>query len=373
MTQVFLRAGAFCAALALCLPAASLHAHEGAPHGGPNVTFSDLPPLNADGHAPIGVMGDHRHKVGEVMLSYRFMHMHMEGYRSGTDGLSPAEVAITPNRFFGLPGQPPNIRIVPDWMTMSMHMFGAMYAPSDRVTLMAMMPYVKKEMNHFVFAGPAGTTLLGKFQSNSEGWGDAKLSALIGLHESGNARLHLNLGLSLPTGSTTERANVLTPMGTTANLRMPYGMQLGSGTYDILPALTYNNRTGATAWGAQVSGVIRTGKNNGWSFGDEARLTAWASYRPKPWISLSGRVEAKTVGKIDGQDSLMVGPSPTLDPDNYGGETVTLFAGVNLVAQRGALRGHRLALELGVPVYQDLNGLQLETDWTAMLGWQYAF
>jgi hypothetical protein len=32
-----------------------------------------------------------------------------------------------------------------------------------------------------------------------------------------------------------------------------------------------------------------------------------------------------------------------------------------------------VALEIGAPVYQDLNGLQLETDWTTTLGWQYAF
>lgn len=62
-----------------------------------------------------------------------------------------------------------------------------------------------------------------------------------------------------------------------------------------------------------------------------------------------------------------------MDMGGYGGETVTLFAGVNLVAQRGALRGHRLALEIGAPVYQDVNGLQLETDWVATLGWQRAF
>src|SRR6056297_2085707 len=140
MTQVFLRAGVFCAALSLCLSTLPATAHEDAPPAPGDelrVSATDLPPLRADGHAPIGVMGDHIHKTGEVMLSYRFMHMDMSGYRSGTNGLSPEQVAATPNRFFGMPGQPPNIRIVPTSMTMDMHMFGAMYAPSDRLTLMA--------------------------------------------------------------------------------------------------------------------------------------------------------------------------------------------------------------------------------------------
>ena len=38
-----------------------------------------------DGHAPIGVMGDHRHEAGEIMFSYRFMYMNMDGSRDGAD------------------------------------------------------------------------------------------------------------------------------------------------------------------------------------------------------------------------------------------------------------------------------------------------
>ena len=32
-----------------------------------------------DGHAPISVMGDHMHEMGEWMVSYRYMSMDMEG------------------------------------------------------------------------------------------------------------------------------------------------------------------------------------------------------------------------------------------------------------------------------------------------------
>ncbi len=45
-----------------------------------------------DGHAPIGVMGDHTHGGGEVMLSYRFMDMRIQGNRDGTDEVSPEQV-----------------------------------------------------------------------------------------------------------------------------------------------------------------------------------------------------------------------------------------------------------------------------------------
>ena len=102
-------------------------------------------PAFADGatvakdHAPIGVMGDHMHKKGEVMFSYRFMRMNMAGSRIGTDPATPEEIVTTvPNRFFGNPMQPPTLRVVPLEMTMDMHMVGAMYAPTDWLTLMAM-------------------------------------------------------------------------------------------------------------------------------------------------------------------------------------------------------------------------------------------
>ena len=49
-------------------------------------------------------------------------------------------------------------------------------------------------------------------------------------------------------------------------------------------------------------------------------------------------------------------------PDFYGGDRVDLLFGVNMIGQRGVICGYRLAAEFGVPVYQRLNGPQLETD-----------
>lgn len=46
-------------------------------------SFPVLTDTRADGHAPIGVMGDHLHKKGSYMLSYRFMRMSMAGNRDG--------------------------------------------------------------------------------------------------------------------------------------------------------------------------------------------------------------------------------------------------------------------------------------------------
>ena len=236
----FGRKTAVCASFAAALSVSSAaFAHDGVDHD-PDAT-------NAYSHGPIGVMGDHLHKAGEVMFSYRFMHMDMEGNRIGNRSVSPEEIVTTvPNRFAG----PPTLRVVPTEMTMDMHMFGAMYAPSDIVTLMLMGMYIEKEMDHVTFQGMAGTTRLGTFTTKSSGIGDTTATALVRLHDEPGHKLHANIGLSIPTGSITESDDVLTPMGTRPTLRLPYAMQLGSGTFDLKPGLTYSGFDAIGAGGA---------------------------------------------------------------------------------------------------------------------------
>jgi len=87
-------------------------------------------------HSPIGLMGDHRHKKGEWMTSYRFMRMD---------------------------------------------------------------------------------------------------TAIIGLDNGSKStrQINANIGVSLPTGSNKKTDQILTPMGSTLTPRLPYPMQLGTGTYDF--------------------------------------------------------------------------------------------------------------------------------------------
>lgn len=333
----------------------------------------------ADGHGPIGVMGDHRHREGELMLSYRYMRMWMEGNLIGDDEVSPDTIVTTvPNRFFGRPMQPPTLRVVPTDMSMDMHMLGAMFGISDRVTLMGMLPYIEKDMNHITYAGPVGTTQLGRFNTNTSGIGDVSVGGIVGLYDSktatGEQHLNLLVGISSPTGSTTETGRILTPMGGTPIVRLPYAMQLGSGTWDFLPGIVYTGRSGNLSFGGQYRGTIRLEDENteGYALGDLHQVTGWAQFQWAPWVSNSIRLAYQTQSDINGIDPLIVGPVQTANPDFYGGDRVDLLFGVNLVGQRGPICGHRLAAEFGVPVHQDLNGPQMETDWTFMVGWQKA-
>ncbi|MEM5515925.1 transporter [Henriciella sp. AS95] len=357
-----------CAAVALnaaIIPVA--YAHDG---DGGNVTY-------ASDHAPIGVMADHRHKKGEWMVSYRYMYMDMEGNRIGTDEVDPDPIVTTvPNRFAGAPMMPPTLRVVPLEMPMQMHMGGAMYGLADRITLMGMVNYITKEMDLRTYMGGMGTNVLGDFTTEVSGFGDTSVGAIIGLDDGSYEHRQVNLSVmvSIPTGSITETDTVLTPMNMQTDMRLPYPMQLGSGTYDLKPALTARSRSGRWSYGAQVSGVIRLDDNDeGYALGDVLEGTAWLAFEPQPWVSISGRLKAKSQGQIDGIDPRIMAPVQTADPDYQGSETVEALFGVNLAGSEGWKKGHRLALEFGVPLHRDLNGPQMETDYTLTLGWQKAF
>ncbi len=329
----------FLLTLAFNASAGAVHAgHEG--HASPT------------GHAPIGVMADHMHKQGEWMVSYRHMYMDMDELYAGSKNISKESVH---NEFM----------IAPTKMNMHMHMVGMMYGLTDEVTLMAMLPYHFKSMSHV--RRTDGKT----FTTRTEGIGDLKLTGMFSLERYLNKKVQFNFGVSMPTGSIGERDATL--MG--PDRKLPYPMQLGSGTFDLLPGLTYSDTHDKWNWGTQVSSVVRNGRNeHKYTLGNEYRLTTWIAYEWLDWFSTSFRVNATKRGHIRGRDhQLNASMVPTADPNNYAHERLDLLFGTNIVIPSGIFKDHRLALEIGFPAYIHAEGPQLMTDLTTTIGWQKAF
>jgi len=297
------------------------------------------------------------------------MNDNQDGHRDVSPNYIVTNVA---NRF----APPATLRVVPTKMTMDMHMLGAMYAPNDKVTLMAMLNYIDKKMDHITYQGMAGTTVKGKFTTKSDGIGDAVLSAMYRLVNKPNNKWHLNFGVSLPTGDIKEKDTILTPMPVNdrPKVRLPYSMQLGSGTWDLKPGITYNGRKDNITWGAQYMGTFRLGENDeDYTLGNVQEVTAWTAFSPVPWFSYALRLSYQDIDDISGRDERISGPVQTADPDNYGGQSLLGYISFNLSGQSGWIRGHRIAFEYGFPLSQDLNGPQMKQDWTLTGGWQYSF
>jgi len=308
---------------------------------------------NHIGNEPIGVMGAHAHSQGDWMFSYRFMRMDMDGNRDDSDRISTSRVLK-------------DYMIAPQSMTMDMHMLGAMYGVNDDVTVMLMVPYLDVEMDHVTRMGA-------KFTTRTNGIGDVKLSSLIRVQEWNGGQLSLNAGISIPTGSIDEKDD--TPAG--ANQHLPYPMQLGSGTYDLMPGLTYLGNNDMLSWGAQGVGTIRLSDNdNDYSLGDRFNLTSWIVKEWTSQFSSSLRVNGEWWSNIDGSDRKLspMAPNmvPTADPDKRAGRRFDLLVGASFSPASGWFAGQRIAAEFGAPVYQNLDGPQLETDWTVTVGWQLA-
>ena len=360
MTQIKLQRAA---GLAVALGFASLS---------PQVRADDnhLKVVAPEDHAPIMVMGDHMHKAGEYMVSLRHMDMSMDGNLSGTDDIADSAILDIANSH----GAPAQLRVVPQKMDMKMTMLGAMFAPSDSVTLMLMAMHIENTMTLKTYHA-MNKTLLGSFKSRSEGTGDTTVGALIRGGETRAGKWHYGLGLSLPTGSIKQTGTVLTPMNMTATgKRLPYPMQLGSGSYDLKPSITYNGDWGRWRVGAQANAVVRLNDTNAdYRLGDKAGLQGWAMRRFTDWLSASVRFDVSHQGKIDGQDSNITLPVQTAQTNFSGGTFANLSLSVNLIGQSGALADHRLAIEWVSPVYQDVHGVQMEREDTLMIGWQKAF
>lgn len=312
----------------------------------------------ADSHAPIGVMGDHTHDAGEVMLSYRWMYMSMDGQRAGTDSLSNQQVY---DRGFGAAATE---------MQMQMHMIGAMFAPTDWLTVMAMTNYVEKDMTlqanpHAHGGGHGGHT--GTFGHSSEGWGDTTVGALVKIFDNAGQRAHLNIAFTLPTAEVDEKQN---------GVFLPYGMQLGSGTWDFKPGITYLGQAGNLSWGTQVSGTIRLedANDSGFAYGDGINATPWLAYLISDSLSVSGRINYTWEDEIEGHYNGAHGHvAPPHFQENYGGHIIEGGVGLNWYFQGGFLKGHRLAAEVLIPMYQDLNGVGMDRDYSVVVAWQKAF
>lgn len=301
----------------------------------------------------------HAHPAGMWMANYKYMRMVQNGLRNGTTDVPAQNATPVGNQPFGF-------MMAPTSMTMEMHMVMLMYGVNDRLTLMGMGSYLVNEMKMVM---NMGTGNVPDSPMRSSGMGDTELRGIYRI----SPDLSASLGIGLPTGDIDQE---VVTMGRT--FRAPYDMQLGSGTVDLKPALTYSALDDDVLWnwGGQASYTWRAGRNgNGYSLGDNAKAVTWLQRALGPaasWLRLSynytGRIDGRD-GEIDKLlDAVDGAPTPDADPNNYGGHRIDGFVGVSWTAGLVSI-----GVEAGIPFYQYLNGLQLKNDWYLSTGVQGMF
>lgn len=188
--------------------------------------------MGTAGLTPPGIMVG---KAGRWMLGYEFLLDNMDGNLVGTDRISNAAIL---RRFASTPTN----------TTMQMHMGMGMYSPTDKLTLMAMAPFIRKSMNHVARDGTRFTEL-------TSGIGDIELRGLYSLFARKELRHRylVNAGIGIPTGSINR---------TMGGMRLEYPMQLGSGTVSLIPGFTYIGQALPWGWGAEFIPTLRLGRNS---------------------------------------------------------------------------------------------------------------
>lgn len=63
----------------------------------------------------------------------------------------------------------------------------------------------------------------------------------------------------------------------------------------------------------------------------------------------------------------------TANPVNYGGQKVNLYVGVNYAFQSGKLKNNHVSIEYGLPIYQYVNGMQMQSKQVVTAAWSYSF
>ena len=332
----------------------------------PNTLLAEDYRLNApidlnrpDGIAPAGVLGDHTLKSSQLLISYRYNVTSFDGNLNGTQPVSTAAILAA-------------FTFAPTRMTFQQHLILFEYAPTDDLTMMFRLPIQEIDIEFVDQGGHQVHT------ANTQ-LADIPITFMYALKRWNRQQIHLNFGLSTPTGL----IDTLTDHATAGSPNLGYPQRTSSGTWDLLPGLTYTGQSDRWTWGAQAMGTVRMGRNRfDYTLGDRVDLTPWLARRWTCGLSTSARLAAQIVGNGRGVGTYRQNPSqapatildttlaPTNRLDTLGGRRIDLLFGLNYnFADRPRLPGSRLSIEPGFPIYQSLNGPQLRARWLLNFSW----
>ena len=313
----------------------------------------------ADKHAPAGLMGDHVHEKGEVMVEYKYMNMYMEDNKIGHTRVPDAAVIpVTVDGTFTNGGA------TPTQMTMEMHMVHLMYGLADDVTIYTMLTMPSLTMDHI--RGPGNPAPFGSpFTTHNSGFGDTGFGALVSLYEDQDNDVILNLGCSVPTGDIFCTTSAPTA-GINPPQALPYPMRLGSGTFNARPGITWKHYDKNGSLGLQFQTDLPFGRNyRSYSVSDTFALNTWYSCLLTDNLALSVRIENLWRTDFDGADPATPDFVISTNVESFrGGYWLNLGLGVMALIQ-----GHLFNVELVPTLYQDLHGIQLESDWSLIASW----
>ena len=192
-----------------------------------------------DGHAPAGIKADYVLAKGEFYAGYRYFEQKFRGTVIGTDEVTSADVLD----FFDVATPSFNHTI---------HELDLRLGVADWSTVEVSVPFLRNDM--------LKETDVSFFETSSEVLGDISIRGLFNLLDSEEYRLSLTLGGTVPTGKVSKRGHTFTNQGPAFTGQwevLPYVMQGGSKTVDLLLGGTFQVQSDASSVGAQFNSELR--------------------------------------------------------------------------------------------------------------------
>lgn len=299
------------------------------------------------------------HSIGEKWsVSYQYKNVEFEGYLDDDKRVNLDHIlwsgAIEDRTQVNFP-------IVPTTIRQQAHVFGLGYQYSPQWSWYMSVPYIKQSTDHISIIADYEN-----FTIDTGGVGDTVVTTSYLFHNDDIHKWWFSLGVSLPTGSIDKMGDTPRDFG---DQPLPYTMQLGSGTFDFPMEFHYQNKD-SYGFGLSLTAMIRSGKNDqNYRLGNNYQITS--RYR----TSLNANWDAFATASlhyssaIKGQDNrLLVDgaypyPASITNPHFYGGKKVNIKVGLAWKFSES----YRLTVELGKPIYQNLNGPQPSENWRSGL------
>ena len=315
--------------------------------------------------SPMGIFGADMPKKDKFLLSIMPIFASFSGQLIGNKGVSSQYVVMTTPTYSN-PAE--FMRVVPQQVPVSTQSAILSYGYTDKLTAVVTASIVQKQLYALTFLGNTGGLPLGASYTGTSGFSDLTTIGIYKIYQDETHRIQINSGFAYPLSTDTEKISLLQSNATYSNERAFYSLQPGARTFDFLPGIVYAGNTDALSWGLSYRGRLPLANNpQGWRFGDLHEFNAWIGYNVLPSITSTVRVTGTTQMRIHGSDSQISGGSVPTDPNFYGGQLAEIFGGSVLDGEQLGFKGCSLALEAGIPFYQNLNGPQIRKNWQSGL------
>lgn len=295
--------------------------------------------------------------------SVLYKRKRLDGYRTGRNNLTNDEVLFRP----GQTRTDSNYPILPTVITQEAIITQLSYRIDHDRSVGVSIPVIHQSTDHISIVPNYP-----EFTIDSEGLGDIAVDYRAVIHRNNTQQHTYTLGISLPTGSIDEQGDTPRASG---NQQLPYTMQLGSGTWDFVAGLGYQQAINNWLLGTDVMVKIRTGKNSrDYRLGNRLALSTWGRWAVNDNTQPFVKISYQSWGRIKGQDNEITVPGPfpypanITNPNNYGGKQINTTLGLEFTFAE-----HAISLEYSVPVYQSLNGVQTREKSNAAVRWQTEF